>query len=66
MPDFSLCSDTDCPSRKTCKRATTSPSAQQWYIESPRDPGSTKCHLFMLDEKALGRQIINDLHGSTS
>lgn len=48
MADISMCQDTECPDRLKCRRYTAKPSEFQSYTDSVRDPGQSRCMLFIL------------------
>ena len=53
MPDLSLCLNTDCPSRLTCLRFTTTTDNEGWQAYGSYCPpaGHAWCDYYMRDTK---------------
>lgn len=48
MPDISLCHDTACPSRQSCRRFIAKPSQKfQSWLPQLREKGWDRCGYFM-------------------
>ena len=50
MPDYDMCSNKNCPSRKHCLRATAKPSTNQYYAYFPVLKGHEYCYAYKKED----------------
>lgn len=59
MPDFSMCTNKDCPHNTKCYRFTAIPNIQQWYF-MPSPDGDSCAEFMPIPLKLTNAQIIEN------